>query len=158
VARPSWIWKESAEFLGVLGVVGSLIFVAFEIRQNNDALNLQARLERENVIRQGLRGRVDPSDVARAAARAIDGEVLGSEEILVLDDLNRAILTDWWRAYRQVQDGVIDVDTLPIGGWRGIFHSGYPRINPSWDQFQLTHSRDTEFIQWFEDNVVSVVE
>ena len=34
----SWIWKETAEVLGVLGVIGSLVFVAFEIRQNTEAV------------------------------------------------------------------------------------------------------------------------
>ena len=37
MAKASWIWKETAEIIGVLGVIASLIFVAFEIRQNTQA-------------------------------------------------------------------------------------------------------------------------
>ncbi len=34
MAKTSWIWKETAEVLAVIGVISSLVFVAFEIRQN----------------------------------------------------------------------------------------------------------------------------
>ena len=33
-----WAWRRTAEVLGVFGVIGSLAFVAFEIRQNTDAV------------------------------------------------------------------------------------------------------------------------
>ena len=38
MTKPSWIWKETAEIVGALGVIATLIFVAFEIRQNTDAV------------------------------------------------------------------------------------------------------------------------
>ena len=44
MAIVSWVWKETAEVLGVLGVVGSLIFVAFEIQQNTVAVRSEAAL------------------------------------------------------------------------------------------------------------------
>ncbi len=44
MASVSWIWKETAEVLAVLGVIGSLVFVAFEIQQNTVAVRAETSL------------------------------------------------------------------------------------------------------------------
>ena len=43
-----WSWKDAVEMVGVLGVIGSLIFVAFQIRQKTRAIEsstIEARLQ-----------------------------------------------------------------------------------------------------------------
>ncbi len=39
LANVNWIWKETAEVLGVLGVIASMIFIGIEIRQNTNAVH-----------------------------------------------------------------------------------------------------------------------
>lgn len=38
MTRASLGWRSIAEILGIIGVIGSLVFVALEIRQNTDAV------------------------------------------------------------------------------------------------------------------------
>ena len=42
MTRTSVGWKEIAEVLGILGVIGSLIFVALQIQQNTNAIRSAA--------------------------------------------------------------------------------------------------------------------
>ena len=137
------------------GVVIGIIFLALELRQNNDALNLQARLDREDVVRQGILSRLENPDVIQATAKAIREESLSLEEEILLGDLNRSALMNWWIAFRQAQDGVIDSELLPVDIWRRYFHDIHPRMPQSWEEFKLTVPQETDFIQWFETNVVN---
>ena len=138
-----------------IGVIAGILFLGYEIHQNSEALRLQARLDRENVVRQGVRDRIENPEVIRATARAMSGEELSLEEELILSDLNRGALFDWWFAYQQVQDGVLDAEALPLGNWRRYFHDIHPRMPESWAEFQLGIPQEVEFIQWFEENVVN---
>ena len=42
VAKPSWIWKETAEVIGVLGIIASIVFLGYEMRQNTIAVRSEA--------------------------------------------------------------------------------------------------------------------
>ena len=145
---------QTIAILANVGVVVGIAFLAFELRQNNAALSLQARLERENVVRQGVRNRLESPDAIRATAKALSEQTLSLEEEILLNDLNRGALFDWWFAYRQVQDGVLNAEALPVSSWRHYFHEIYPRMHDSWAEFQLSIPQEVEFIQWFEENVI----
>ncbi|HEY5622263.1 MAG TPA: hypothetical protein VIV14_00785 [Gammaproteobacteria bacterium] len=38
MAIAKWVWKETAEVLGIIGVIASMIFVGLEIRQNTSTV------------------------------------------------------------------------------------------------------------------------
>ena len=57
---------QTITILANLGVIAGIVFLGIELQQNNEALGLQVRLERENTLRQGLSGRLENSDVIRA--------------------------------------------------------------------------------------------
>ncbi len=140
--------------LANLGVIAGIVFLAFELQQNNEALNLQARLEREDVLRRGLTRRLENPELIRAAAKAASGEQLSAEEELMLADYNQAMLVDWWLAYRQVRDGALSENSMPVTLWRSVFQD-YPRTNESWAEFKSSFPLETEYIQWFEANIVN---
>ena len=140
--------------LANLGVIAGIVFLAFELQQNNEALNLQARLSREDVLRRGLARRLENPELIRAVARATSGEQLSLEEELLLADYNQGALVDWWLAYRQVQDGAINENALPVTLWRSVFQD-YPRMDESWVDFKSSFPLETEYIQWFEANIVN---
>jgi hypothetical protein len=148
---------QSISIVANVGVIAGLLLLAFELRQNNEALGLQARLEREDTLRQGLTRRLNNSDLIRAAAKAIEQEELSLEEELLLEDYNRGAMVDWWLAYRQVQDGALDEATLPVSLWSTVFREGtaFPRMDESWAEFKLLFPQEVEYIQWFEENVVN---
>ncbi len=143
-----------------LGVIAGIVFLGIELRQNNEALGLQVRLERENTLRQGLSGRLENSDVIRATAKALREEELTLEEELLIGDYNRVVLVNWWLAYRQVQDGSLNEATLPVSLWSTVFRDGtpFPRMDESWAEFKLLFPQEVEYIHWFEENVARVSE
>jgi len=143
-----------------LGVVVGIAFLALELQQNNEALGLQARLERENTLRQGLTRRLENSDLIRATAKAMREEELTLEEELLIGDYNRGALVDWWLAYRQVQDGSLDENALPVTLWRAVYREGgvFPGLDTSWAEFKSLFPQEVEYIQWFEENIATVNE
>jgi hypothetical protein len=146
---------QTITILANIGVIAGIVFLAFELQQNNEALGLQARLERENTVRQGLNRRVENPDLIRAAAKSFSDEELTLEEELLLRDYNRGALIDWWFAYRQVQDGALDENAIPLSLWREGFYEIYPRMPESWEEFKRIFSQEIEYIQWFEENVAN---
>ena len=54
-------WKSSAEILGIVGVIASLVFVALEIRQNTDAVR-SATIQ--GVLEQSFAANLVPVDNA----------------------------------------------------------------------------------------------
>lgn len=148
---------QTITILANVGVIAGLLLLVFELRQNSEALGLQARLERENTLRQGLTRRLNNSDLVRAAAKAIEQEELSLEEELLLEDYNRGAMVDWWLAYRQVQDGALDEAALPVTLWSTVFREGtaFPRMDESWTEFKRLFPQEVEYIQWFEENVVN---
>ncbi len=43
MAIANWVWKETAEVLGVVGIIAGILFLGFELRQNNDLLEADVR-------------------------------------------------------------------------------------------------------------------
>ena len=61
---------------------------------------------------------------------------------------------DWWFAYRQVQDGVLNEDAIPLTLWRTVYYELYPRMNESWEEFKSIFPQEVEYIQWFEEGTL----
>jgi len=53
VAIAKWVWKETAEVLGVVGIIAGIVFLGFELRQNNQLLVEEARY---NNLSERIRG------------------------------------------------------------------------------------------------------
>jgi hypothetical protein len=138
-----------------LGVIAGILFLAFELQQNSESLDLQVRLDRESVQRQGIRNRLEYPEVVDATAKAMRGESLSVEDEIRLGDLNRGALTDWRFGYMQMRDGVLELEAIPINQWRQYFHEIAPRMPQSWEEYKLGIPHDTEFIEWFEENIVN---
>ena len=106
LALREWIWKETAEVLGVLGVIASLVFVAMEIRQNTDAVRSTAI---QGMLDQSFAANLTP--VENAGLR----EAIYSTPEKLTDDQRRQL--GWFYAalirlqlnrYSQAGIGVVD--------------------------------------------------
>jgi hypothetical protein len=109
-------WKDLTEILGVIGVIGSLIFVAFQIQQNTNAVRgatIQAILDRSydaTVLS------VENADLRAAHQAACDG-TLTADQRAHLMYYYRALLRLQLNRFFQVQLGILDEETaLNIGG------------------------------------------
>ena len=123
-ARP--IWRETAEVIGVLGVIASLVFVAFEIRQNTNAVQsatIQALSEQSY---DTVRLTIEVPE-AREALRAARENKLSEEQKELFDLMLSAALRLHQNRYLQVRLGVLDEATSLEIGVGGIYRIPYFR-------------------------------
>ena len=135
-------------------MIAGIVFLGIEIQQNNETLAIQARLERENLFRQGVARRFSQSpDMLRAVAKSQRGDALTDEELIIIDWENHTAFIDWMLVYMQVADGILDEETIPLALWREGFHAIYPRMAESWSANK--HRYRPQFVEWMERNVVN---
>jgi hypothetical protein len=107
----SWIWKETAEVLGVLGVIASMIFVGVEIRQNTNAVHgatLQAVSQQSlDLVMAGL----DNPELRSAFAAANSGRVSPEQRNLMVWFFSAKLRADENR-FRQVELGILGPSTI----------------------------------------------
>ena len=154
MAKPNWIWKETAEVLGVLGVIASLIFVAFEIRQNTNAVQsatIQAISEQsfELTLRSA-----ENAELLAIMRKAEDGESLSVPERDQLSAVYRALMVLNMNRLAQMELGVLDENTVFAVGGRG---PGYR--SPFFAEFwaESRHRYSPEFIEFVESELLPLV-
>jgi len=111
LADVNWIWKESAEILGVLGVIASMIFVGVEIRQNTDAV-LGATLH--DISQQSLdlvMAGLDNPELRSAFAAGRENKLSPEQKDLMNWFLSAKLRADENR-FRQVELGILDASTF----------------------------------------------
>ena len=118
--------------LANIGVIAGIFFLAVEIRQNNEALGVQARMERQAARRAIMTRAVDNSQLARAMRKAQQGETLTADEEFVLEQEMLFRIVNWEIVFRDVQDGLLSEDDMTLEGWRNAYHQGFPGMPAVW--------------------------
>jgi hypothetical protein len=111
LANVNWIWKETAEVLGVLGVIASMIFVGVEIRQNTNAVHgatLQAVSQQSlDLVMAGL----DNPELRSAFAAAKSGQLSPEQRNLMGWFFSAKLRADENR-FRQIELGILGPSTF----------------------------------------------
>jgi hypothetical protein len=111
LANVNWIWKETAEVLGVLGVIASMIFVGVEIRQNTNAVHgatLQAVSQQSlDLVMAGL----DNPELRSAFAAAKSGQLSPEQRNLMGWFFSAKLRADENR-FRQIELGILSPSTF----------------------------------------------
>ena len=151
MAKVSWIWRETAEILGVIGVIGSMIFVAFEIRQNtqvSQAASIQAMADAS--IQIVLAMSADEQTTA-LFTRVFGGAVPSDftpDENTKLRLLHVASLRAAESRYRQIELGLLEQAQDWLGGASGLYRTAY--FSESWPGYRSIVAED------FADYVESI--
>jgi hypothetical protein len=134
-----------------LGVVAGILFLAFEIRQNNDLLRAQGRaIGEENRMRIEIEIMQNP-DLRRAIVKMNAGETLTPEEALLSRVFMCTNFNSWQATWLEYEAGLIDLDRY-VQQWRIIFRNN-DRMPGRWGE---TNDRyDPGFVAWMEENVVT---
>ena len=106
VAIKSWIWKETAEVIGVLGIIAGIVFLGFELRQNNDFLAAQARYNLR-VQRLSALEAVDSAHVMEALLKYGSGDNATPAEIAISRTLAVRLLGLWEWQYNEYRAGML---------------------------------------------------
>lgn len=149
------VWRGAAEAIGVLGVIGSLIFVALEIRQNTNAVRsatIQAISQQSYDANYRL---AENSELVEIISKADNGEALTDSE--------RRRLFAWWTAILRLNEnrlqqyrlGVLDASILfDVGGRNRVYQGN--SFAEYWESRKQDYS--AEFQRFIDECVVSSCE
>jgi hypothetical protein len=139
--------------LANLGVVAGIVFLAVEIRQNNELLQSEASIAYVEMRRGGLRAQAQDDEFLRTILKAEAGEELSSLEWLKLDLWYYSIFVNWEWEYEQYQTGALEVlDQPPDLRWRSTVNR-YPLMRESWSMRKEQLS--AEFVLYMEERVLN---
>ncbi len=155
MAIANWVWKETAEVLGVVGIIAGIGFLGFELSQNNDLLAAQARY---NLIVQ----RADMNDTF-AEPRNLEvlhkygsGAELTPVERSALANLMAKVVEMWEWQFHEYKAGMLEIEQLPIANWRRQYHGEDSTPNPVRDYWEsLREVVSADFVEFMEENVVN---
>ena len=158
MAIASWVWKETAEVLGVLGIIAGIVFLGFELRQNNDLLEADVRFNHKEARAGWHRNLATNPQLAEILAKAQDGESPTSAEEVQLVNLYMYVFTEWeWEVQEATLRERLDV---PLEGYRSAFRKvpgtnfyAYPGIRETWDASKTQFAPD--FVEFMEQDVVN---
>ena len=153
MSSKNWIWKETAELIGVLGVIGSLIFVAFEIQQNTSATlstAMQAISDQSVSINLALAQDSELRATFRTSLSEDGLDRLTEDQTVQLGSYYVAILRMHQNRFQLIQLGIVDdEDVYSAGGYGDTYYS--PFFKEFWRK--VRHRYSDEFVRWFEDQL-----
>ena len=151
MSSKKWLWKEAAEVIGVLGVIASLIVVAFEIRANTNA-TLSTAIQ--GIAEQSIDLNtlfVENADLraAFAVSNSEEGSAgLSEDQRMQLVFLNGSTMRLQTHRFQLIQLGILndeDVYATSFGlAYCTVFFAEF------WQRARSSYS--DEFIDWFDAN------
>ena len=151
MAIANWVWKETAEVLGVVGIIAGITFLGFELRQNNELMSAQERFNRLQIVTEAWASWAIDGELTEIRVRAGTNEPLTEVEYRRVDGaLMRVFLNlDW--IYRELPEDSPEVSQIRVTQRRSFANdASYRRV---WEDRKSSFS--PEFVQWMEENVVS---
>lgn len=150
---------QTITILANLGVIAGIIFLAIELQQNNQLLGAQARATRV-AFRQADNSLVlENPELTTALVKIRSGEPLTAREDLLIEYYINFILVNFQTVYREMTQGSIELETIPLDAWRANFgdagtEGGYVDMRAYWASYGAREF-DPDFVQWMEENVVN---
>ena len=138
--------------LANLGVIAGIIFLAYELQQNNLYLREQARYNVfQNRLSANLLPVVDP-DIARLWNWQETDEPLNELDGRRRADLLHTNFLRWQHDFHSLQLGTVDAESFPLEGMKRTFH-GRPGHDEVWAARKAGYSPD--FVEWMEETIVN---
>jgi hypothetical protein len=141
---------QTISVLANIGVIAGIVFLAFELRQNNELLASQAR---SNLVsgRATYQTYVATNDggIADIITKSAKSELTSTERfrLNVHWDL---VINNWAAMYREVEAGPLEESDIPIGTWARTLTQN-PDLAKLWEIRKADHPDD--FVR-FVDTIV----
>lgn len=141
---------ELSQLVGILaniGVIGGILLLVIELRQNNELMADQARFNRLTVSTENWDMLSQNPELAELRLKQGAGEALTPLERVRLEAmLMRILITRQW-SFQELPRA-----SLPVGSWKRITES-YPSLIPLYQREK--ESFDPEFVEWFDENIIA---
>ena len=140
-----------ATLIANLGVILGIFFLAYELRQNNELMEAEARLNRTILTIDAWRSTSQNPHLAELREKEKRGEPLSSAETRQIDAAVMAIFVTIEWAFGELPRDSSEVDQIREVQRHNFANS--PEYNRVWQLRK--NSFDPEFVHWMEANVVN---
>jgi len=135
-----------------LGVILGIIFLAVELRQNNELLQAEARYNRLESRKEGNFEILRNRELSDAILKLQTDEELSPTEDLIVGRFRTNTILNWQYAYQEYSNGLIPIDDVPVEAWRTSMELR-PDLKARWDSMKDT-ALSGDFVQWMKSNGV----
>ena len=144
---------EALSILANVGVVGGILLLVYELRQNNDLMAAEARFNRLTIAVDSWRYNAGSADLAELRAQARNGEALSDAERWRVDGSIMAIFVMLEWTFRELPGDSPEMNQVrQVQQYNFANDVSYGEI---WEDRKI--SFDPEFVQWMQENVIDVV-
>jgi len=143
---------QTVQLVANIGVIAGIIFLAFELRQNNELLTAQASFGQFEIERERRNRLIENTGgIADVLRKSHNSVPLSDVEEFRVGIYYEDLVASWTWQFREVQEGRLADDFLDLSNVRGIW-----RANPGLAGY--VESRETrldpEFVRYLQENVI----
>jgi hypothetical protein len=139
-----------ASFIANIGVIGGILLLVYELRQNNDLMEAEARLNRTVIAIDTWRFIAENADLAELREKERQGKELSLADTRRIDATIMAILVALEWTFSERPEGSSERDQV-IEVQRYNF-ANYPEFGRVWQERKAAFN--PSFVQWMDENVV----
>jgi hypothetical protein len=138
-------------FITNVAVLGGLLLLAFELRQNNELMEAEARMHRTAMSVDAWRFFAENGDLVELREREKSGEELSSVETRRVDSsvMSIFVIVAWTFAELSEESS----DLRQVREVQRYNFANSPEYRRVWEARKSTF--DPAFVQWMEENVVN---
>ena len=138
---------EALSILANVGVVGGILLLVYELRQNNDLMAEEAQRARGESIREAYSQMADNGELAAIWVKEMKGEELTAVEEVRLGSYYIRGLFGFQTSYQQLPREELE----PMTNWFRDRYQTSPTWRITWDQNRNTFSPD--FVRFMEESI-----
>jgi len=150
--------NESLSLVANLGVIAGIVFLGFELQQNNELLEAEIRTIRHDFRADDFLLPLQHPEYAQALIKQRRGEDLTEYETLIMSRSMAATIYNYQYVFTEYKLGRIE--SLPMAVWQEDFdgevgsESAYfPDLRAYWET-NKNRNYDPEFVKWIDGNVL----
>ena len=148
--------SQTVSVLANAGIIAGILFLVFELRQNNDLLESEARSNLDaNRVSMQQNIVEDSGGIAELMYRARMGEQLTGLENWRLGVRRSMVLFSFESMYQEVRTGPLVESDIPLRQWVGSFSSD-PGMRVVWDT--VKNDMDPDFVQFVDQRVLPMAD
>jgi hypothetical protein len=134
-----------------VGVIGGILLLAYELRQNNELMGAQARQVRTSMVIDLWKVAAENGELAELRGRERNGEELTDVELQRVDAyvMSVFVMIDW--VFQELSANSPEMNQIrAVQRYSFANKSEYRRV---WEDRKTSFR--PEFVQWYEENVVN---
>ena len=137
------------------GVIAGILFLAIELRQNNELLTVQASYARFNIERERRSRIIEDGEFADLIVRERQGDELSPTESMRLRLHWYDVVDSWEWQFRENRAGRLKDGLINIADWR-VQWVVFPMVQTRYKE--TISRRDSDFVQFMNENVIQPTE